>query len=289
MLSENIGKVIQELRKEKKITQEALAEAVGVSSQAVSKWEVGGTPDIALLPAIADFFEISIDKLFGADRNKKNYANAENAVAEYIASLDRDKLFKEWFKLLWAMQASVFRNPVSEKCGNELENMNADAAKNKWASMHSVICCDDTDGMSSMSLLENQRYAFMMPEPQSYSKMLLPVEEYQKLFAALADIDFLNALFFFHRRGEDKKFTAKLLTDNLKLTEEKARAVIDLLVKYKMLLPEELEIDDRNVTMYRFCSPQPFVTFIPFMLFAKEMIQPPNCYCFFMGGRPELD
>lgn len=61
----NIGSTIKSLRKEKKLTQEQLAEKIGVSFQAVSKWENGiALPDITLLPKLAQLFDISIDKLF---------------------------------------------------------------------------------------------------------------------------------------------------------------------------------------------------------------------------------
>ncbi len=61
----NIGSIITEKRKEKKITQQALADFVGVSKASVSKWETGKTyPDITLLPLLAAYFDISIDVLF---------------------------------------------------------------------------------------------------------------------------------------------------------------------------------------------------------------------------------
>ena len=65
--TEKIGSVISELRKTKGVTQEELAKYVGVSAQAVSKWENGGVPDTELLPKIADYFNISIDVLFGRE------------------------------------------------------------------------------------------------------------------------------------------------------------------------------------------------------------------------------
>ena len=65
----NIGENIKNLRKRKDITQEELAEHLGISFQSVSKWERGdGLPDITMLPDLADFFNISIDSLIGADR-----------------------------------------------------------------------------------------------------------------------------------------------------------------------------------------------------------------------------
>ena len=61
----NIGNNIKILRTQRKMTQEQLADHLGVTYQAVSKWETGAnTPDIALLPGIAATFGVSIDTLF---------------------------------------------------------------------------------------------------------------------------------------------------------------------------------------------------------------------------------
>lgn len=59
-----IGKRIADLRKANDITQLELAERLGVTDRAVSKWETGGSyPDITFLPKIADIFNISVDYL----------------------------------------------------------------------------------------------------------------------------------------------------------------------------------------------------------------------------------
>jgi len=72
----NFGKRIEELRKNKKLTQENLAERLGVTSQAVSKWENGLCyPDIELIPTICAVFEISLDDIFG--KVKKNLGGVE--------------------------------------------------------------------------------------------------------------------------------------------------------------------------------------------------------------------
>lgn len=64
----NIGRNIRILRQQQKLTQEQLADQLGVSYQAVSKWETNAnTPDIALLPAIAEVFGVPIDTLFNLD------------------------------------------------------------------------------------------------------------------------------------------------------------------------------------------------------------------------------
>ncbi len=65
-MSITIHEQIARLRKQKGLTQSALAADLGVSSQAVSKWENGlSCPDIQLLPQIADYFGVSTDDLLG--------------------------------------------------------------------------------------------------------------------------------------------------------------------------------------------------------------------------------
>ena len=64
----NLGSVIKRLRNEQGVTQDALAEYLGISYQAVSKWETGTTlPDITLLPKLAVFFGVRIDELFSVN------------------------------------------------------------------------------------------------------------------------------------------------------------------------------------------------------------------------------
>lgn len=69
-----LGEKIKELRKRDGRKQEDLANALGITNQAVSRWEKDGSyPDMEMIPAIANYFGISIDELFGYenDREKK--------------------------------------------------------------------------------------------------------------------------------------------------------------------------------------------------------------------------
>lgn len=67
-----VGMNIRELRHRQGITQEKLAEKLGTTPQAVSRWESAvGYPDIELLPHIADAFGVSLDELFGKDAREK--------------------------------------------------------------------------------------------------------------------------------------------------------------------------------------------------------------------------
>lgn len=82
-----LGINIRQFRRHAQITQEALASALGVTAQAVSRWESGGCyPDMNLIPSIANYFGVSIDTLFGyTDERAKRI----------------DELFTQIFNMKW--------------------------------------------------------------------------------------------------------------------------------------------------------------------------------------------
>ena len=75
MNQEKIGKFIAELRKEKNMTQEQLAERLGVSNKSISRWENGVTmPDYSLLNEICGLLDININELMSGEKiEKENY------------------------------------------------------------------------------------------------------------------------------------------------------------------------------------------------------------------------
>ena len=126
-----LGENIKKYRQQKDMTQTQLASVFNVSEQAVSRWENGNTyPDISLLPAIADYFGISIDELMGME-NYKDERETDKLIA-LVKDNERKGLIRENVRLL--LDASV-RYPknyvilsylvgqlVFEQCETEAEN-----------------------------------------------------------------------------------------------------------------------------------------------------------------------
>ena len=112
MIEKSIGQRIAQYRKAKKLTQEQLADRLGVSYQSISRWENGITyPDIEFLPAIANYFSISLDFLMGQDdvekrRTIKKQINKiadmgndnEDELIELIRKCRREKENAEYFE-----------------------------------------------------------------------------------------------------------------------------------------------------------------------------------------------
>ncbi len=97
-----IGENLKKLREEKKVTQDTLAEYLGVTYQAVSRWENGAAyPDIELLPEIARFFEVSMEELMGCENSEKEAEEKAIEIANrrFYSRNDPKELLRELHEL----------------------------------------------------------------------------------------------------------------------------------------------------------------------------------------------
>ena len=90
---QKIGTFLKDLRKEKGLTQEQLAETLNVSRRTVSRWETGSNmPDLDLLMEIADLYEVDLREMLNGERKSEDKMNKELEetvlqVAEYTKTL----------------------------------------------------------------------------------------------------------------------------------------------------------------------------------------------------------
>jgi transcriptional regulator with XRE-family HTH domain len=105
MNQERIGKFISKLRKEKKLTQEDLAEKLKVSSKSISRWETGKCmPDISLLIPLSEILEVSVNELItGEHIEEKNIKEKSEAAIKETINYSNSKLKREKKKLIFAL------------------------------------------------------------------------------------------------------------------------------------------------------------------------------------------
>ena len=105
MNQEVIGKFIAECRKEKNMTQQELADKLGVTDRAISHWENGRRlPDYSLLKDLCDVLSISINELFSGEKiSKEDY---ETKAEENMSKLINDN-YSEKKKINWIIAISV--------------------------------------------------------------------------------------------------------------------------------------------------------------------------------------
>ena len=140
-----IGEKIKALRKSKSISQEVLAQYLGVSCQAVSKWETGSAmPDVTMIPAIASFFEVSTDELFDFNRleTERKVQQACWDIAEYRytepdkAEADLRVLLKQYpgnevilNNLIYSLQANQKYGETVDTCKALIETAKDDGTR----------------------------------------------------------------------------------------------------------------------------------------------------------------
>ncbi len=268
---QQIGSTIASLRKERGATQEELARAVGVSAQAVSKWECGGVPDVALLPAIADFFGVSIDALFGREGRRENVHEAVFAAMLNCAPDERADLALE---LCWSME-KVLCSAVNYEAGGSMadQRQHPDTRHSSWI----------TDaGMTQMRLTPPCRYFFFLSGEAGLPSEILDMDGISALFRRLGERDFLDALLFFCKRETRTFFTEALLSEKLGMTPERAHEMVEILKQYHLLWEQNMELNDKTEVIYKFL---PKISVAALLLFAQECVQTPGHYCFYNEGR----
>lgn len=80
------GSFLRELRKEKQLTQEQLAERFGVTSRSVSRWETGSNmPDLSILVELADFYDVDIRDIIDGERKGEDMNKEEKERLQLVA------------------------------------------------------------------------------------------------------------------------------------------------------------------------------------------------------------
>lgn len=141
MMSIKIGNKIRLLRRKNSVTQDALAAHLGVTPQAVSRWESETCyPDIEYLPGIADFFNVTMDELLCYDGTLK-----EQKIAEYLEKAgyfaDRDMLEEELQLLREAIADIPSSYELQLELASTLSALNAEGEPNRNDLQEAVSIC----------------------------------------------------------------------------------------------------------------------------------------------------
>ena len=279
-----IGSVISQLRKAKGATQDEVAKYVGVSAQAVSKWENGSIPDTELLPKIADYFGISIDALFGREHAGKDISTA---IFEYMTKFDckSPRQFAEAFELCWTLERSLFSFGHLGMTKAEIDvtkNRIADYERRLEKNTQTCSQIYTNFGFTLMGVANRLQYFLMVPEIQDKELALFNGIDYGAFFAMLAQEDLFRALLLLYGRDDRKYFTENLLVRELSVSQERSIEIIQLLKKINLVTSRELELDDIVRDVYIFV---PNTAFIALLIFAREMIERPSKFACNSGFR----
>lgn len=263
-MAEGFNANLREIRKSKKITQEQLAEAVGVSPQAVSKWELNGFPDSPLLPAIADCLGVSIDRLFGKVDEK---ADIKDEIVWYMKEQPQEEMLQRGMELCRAISLGIMYS----------ENYLGISDNAFYASdyeLHSE--CTRKEGFVQSRLCESLQYFLIMPEPKKgYDDVLKYDEKYVKLFSLLSKPNALRILYYFAGKNDWTFLTAKSLAKELNIALENTREILDGMEELKLLDSSVLcseRGEEKIYKSYLDCN------LVSFMTFCRTLLNKPNSF-----------
>ena len=266
----NIGNKIKDLRVKNKVTQEELAKALHVSTQAVSKWENGGSPDLELVPSIATYFNVTTDYLF--DMKNSDIVEIDKKVAKYIQSFDLENRMNVVYDLAFKMSIATR--------GDEIENQEEFNELIKNDDMFSTIIGEE--GIAITSLAKANKIFICLPkdDKSDYSKMLLSRDSQRKFCEYLSDELFYNTLVFLHSRNGGN-FTEQLLIDNLNITYDEARSVLKEMEEFKIVSCADVPINDTTMELYAVLQNPQIVGLIAML---DMVVNKPNTYYYYCGG-----
>lgn len=276
-----IGEKISKYRKLKGFTQEQLGESVGVSGQAVSKWENGGVPDTYLLPTISKVLGVSIDALFGVEKKISDYTQDEIlddlfkfCLQKMHCKDNRIDFFKFMFDTIWTVQSAYFENESRPLLKDVVE-------KNRGNSQITSQIIND-EGTTYLSLVENFPFFSAVCDTPEISKKLLSEKNFGEFFSLLASEDGMKAILFTQSATETSQYTADMMAKKIGITLERFLEVEPLLIKYGLLNEDSLTLDDSIVKVYhKWSNPE----IRPLLMMAYQFINARQCYYDFTCNR----
>jgi len=231
-----LGKNIKKYRTEAGMTQEDLGNAVGVSAQAVSKWEnEESMPDTALILPVSDALSVSADVLLGKETRYRR------DVYDSLCTLFRENGGKNEFSLLWEIVWNAYKglwgNETSEYVPEEI---------GRYIGRASEIVQDG--GFVRASHDEKMPFFYLFPgEKADWTKAVQPDEKVQAVFAALSDKDTVDALRWLFRKDADwrmgHRFEFPVLVREAGIPAEAAEKVHGNLMALGALGERDVNID----------------------------------------------
>ena len=257
---------IKRLRLAKNLTQEQLATTLGVSAQAVSKWETSETyPDGALLVPLAKALDVSLDELF--DNDSVSMADIAGRIISLIHKSEAKDRFHIARDICWQIERGLFN------CRMEIEN-NYDPNEIKNQKNASYIL-DNT----GFTIVSNGKEPFfsVFPEPaEGYGHFLNDKEDLQKIFAALSHTETMNALIYLYHDNENYVFESSVLAKECDIPSDKIESVLADLLLLKVIWKQNLTINGEERTLY---YSRPSHKMIALFIMARE-IGYKGAYCF---------
>lgn len=255
-----IGQQIKKYRMAKGITQEQLGQLVGVTTQAVSKWERGGTPDAELLPKLSETLSVSIDTLFGMDEE-----NLALTIAKRISVMDDKEAYPFAYNICWAISQGMMHDAIMpETLTNDfIDHMAYDENNMDYLTKimrdEGICIARNSRGLNSF---------FLLCEPKDgLRNFFTDVEAVRKVFEVFADKNILDIIFYMYTRL-NTPIASSLISKNTGLSIEKVDECMEKLCRANLVTKSIIDTANGELYSYMFTNEN---VVIPLLLYADEI------------------
>lgn len=279
-----MGERIKELRRNAGMTQEELGNKIGVTAQAVSKWECGSVPDTELIPKIADCFGVAIDVLFG--REYENY-DPYNIMSKHLIGgrdedIENEEIVRRGFKNCYV---SIIDAMYRKKDGFEKHYTTEEKIDRMLSDYFPYVKIFTDELIALMDATADSPSFFYMPEAEGRAKKLLESTDYVSLFAALSDPDVFNAIIYLQSH-KLSRYTKSVFITKVGIPAERADEVLETLRKYEFIHIQPLELDDAVIETYQSTWVSYFIMFLQSAHYLLNRFQ--CCSCSSRRSEPPL-
>ncbi len=258
-MMDTIGQQIKKYRIERGYTQEKLGGLIGVTTQAVSKWERGSSmPDAELIPHIAQSLGVSIDALYGSEEQ-----NLSVQLAQKLCHMSKNEAYRRAFELCWTIQVGLLGEPSAVELFVNRGFTESDKANDHFAKLI------HDSGITLSRLSPQPQYFFLLKEPEEGGilSQLESLDSLQKVFALFADKNVLKIICYLYSLPV-MPVAASLISKRTHLPENKVEEYMKKICARHLATCAEIATADGKMNAYT-VRPEAFA--VPLICFADEI------------------
>ena len=257
-----IGEQIKKYRVQKRYTQEKLGNMIGVTTQAVSKWERGGTPDAEVLPQLADALGVSIDALFGREEQ-----DIQLLLSKKLSKLPDDEAYHSAFNICWSMIIGLVGD--EDYAEDFMDTFMGHSYTNREKSPDYFTKLIRDDGIISARLSSDLNQFYLLAEPNEGSILdhLEDMEAIRKVFALFADKNLLKIICYMYSQPV-MPLTLSLISQGAGLNTRDAQRYMEIICENRLANHMTIASVDGAIESYEICREG---CAIPLICFADEI------------------